>query len=136
MKSHEKIGIMRDIISKNKKNMIKIMISQPMATKTEEEIEETMERIKNKILNPTQNFVENMNEIREITPDTVVYVMNTVAQNYVIKSDLECFADSVKFMSEVDVLLMAKGWQNSRECRTEHKIATEYDLPILYEVDL
>ena len=91
---------------------MKAMLSSPMRGKTSEEIE--MER---------KQMIELLDDYE---------VMDTIVEDYENKTDLECFAESIKFMSQSDVLVMGYGWENARGCILEHNIALAYDLPIIY----
>lgn len=115
---------------------IKVMISQPMKDKSDDEIEENWGRIKDKLLSNLDKFNKALNENYDPRITTGLYIMGTFVQNYFIKTDLECFAESVKFLSEADILVMAEDWENSKGCKLEHSIAKAYGLPIVYEGDL
>ena len=58
--------------------------------------------------------------------------MSTVVEDHEQKSELECFAESVLFMSMADVLAMGYGWENARGCKLEHEIAKAYHVEIVY----
>jgi hypothetical protein len=96
---------------------IKIMLSSPMANKTDDEI--NYER--NEMANLLFDYYEDNCEI-----------MSTVIENHTEKSALECLSESILFMSMTDVLAMGFGWENARGCSLEHDIALAYDVPIVY----
>ena len=60
----------------------------------------------------------------------------TVIKNHEEKSALECFSESIFFMSQVDVLAMGFGWENARGCKLEHQIAKAYGLSVVYLDDI
>ena len=43
---------------------------------------------------------------------------------------------SLILLSRADAVLFSDGWEKARGCKIEHQVATEYDIPILYEKDL
>lgn len=100
------------------KKMIKVMISQPMNGKTSKQINDEREQIAEMLL--------------KCYPDTDIEVMNTTVANHETKSDLECFSESIGFMAEADVLVMAPDWEKARGCKLEHDIAVAYNVPRLY----
>lgn len=97
--------------------MIKIMISQPMAGKTTEQIKK--ER---------QTAIEQLKQYftKEIT------IIDTVIEDHEEKSDLQCFAESIMFLDKADYLAMFPGWKNARGCKLEHEIAEQYNKRIVY----
>ena len=97
--------------------MKKIMISQPMAGKTKEEIDKERNEMAEQLLRYFGDDCE---------------IMATTVENYEEKSDLECFSESIFFMSKCDVLCMGDGWANARGCKLEHEIAKAYNVPIIY----
>ncbi len=104
--------------------MKKVMISQPMRNKDTNEILTNWHKIARKVVDYGKRL------------DEEYVVLDTLVQNHIFKTPLECFAESVKFLSEVDILCMAGDWANSRGCILEYNIASEYDVPIIYEEDL
>lgn len=97
--------------------MIKIMISQPMAGKTTEQIKKERQTA---IKQLKQHFTE------EIT------IIDTVIEDHEKKSDLQCFAESIMFLDKADCLAMFSGWEDARGCKLEHEIAKQYNKRIIY----
>lgn len=95
----------------------KVMISQPMKGKTKEEIQ--IER-------------NEMTKLLEKEYGDNYIVLDTTVKDHENKSDLECFSESIGFMSKCDVLVMGVGWSTARGCKLEHDIAKAYNVPILY----
>ena len=95
----------------------KVMISQPMAGKTSDEIEDERNE---------------MNNLLEKQYGDNYIVLDTTVKDHESKSDLECFSESIMFMSKCDVLVMGVGWSTARGCKLEHDIAKAYNVPILY----
>lgn len=96
----------------------KIMLSSPMAGKSDEEIADERKDM--------------MKLLEKSCPDHEYIIMNTFIPDHESKTDLECFAESVKFLSQADILVMGKSWAAARGCRLEHDIAQAYGLPIRY----
>lgn len=102
-------------------NKIKIMLSSPMAGKTKEEI---------------NNERDKMADLLFDYYDDNCVIKATVIKNHEEKSALECFSESIFFMSQVDVLAMGFGWENARGCKLEHQIAKAYGLSVVYLDDI
>lgn len=96
---------------------IKIMLSRPMKGKTREEIEKEEKEMANLLFDKYEDNCE---------------IISSIVENHEEKSELECFSESIFFMSMADVLAMGFGWENSRGCRLEHDIAKAYDVPVIY----
>ena len=97
---------------------MKIMISQPMNEKTNEQIKE--ER-KNTVLNLIrEGFAVIDTIIREEPPkdcDEAIYYLSK----------------SIEFIGKVDCVYFMKGWEKARGCRIEHEVAVAYGKKCLYE---
>ncbi len=48
------------------------------------------------------------------------------------RPDVYWLGQSISTLSFADVAVFAKGWENFPGCRIEHKVATYYDIPIIY----
>lgn len=106
--------------------MMKAMLSQPMAGKTDKEIIETRERA--------------MSELREKGYDIVNtlftdewYSRENMEKRGVVQIPLCFLAKSLENMSLCHAAYFCKGWENARGCRIEHEAAKAYGLTILYE---
>ena len=91
------------------KNM-KIMISQPMNGKTQEQIEEERAEL---VENLKDKGYEVVNTIFAETPDE--------AQD----KPLFYLAKSIDAMSKVDAVIFMKGWENARGLKIEHELAVK-----------
>ena len=100
--------------------MTKFMISQPMKGKTSEQIAEEREQIAVKLRKKFDH----------------VEIMDTTVKDHENKSALECFSESIMFMAQADILVMAENWQMARGCELEYRIAKAYGKHVIYEVDL
>ena len=97
--------------------MKKLFISQPMAGKTDEEILKTRE---NAIKSAERELGEPVEVIESFFQGTK-------------KCPLWCLGESLKLMSEADVIYLADGWEKARGCRIEAECAFEYGLPFIEE---
>lgn len=87
---------------------MKIMISQPMRGKTNEQIRE--ERVE---------LVKKLEEQGHEVIDTVL----DISEN---KSAIYYLSKSIELLDKADGVVFMKGWQEARGCRIEHIIAYEY----------
>lgn len=87
---------------------MKIMISQPMAGKTNKQI-----------LDERKELVRELQNEGHIIIDTVL----DISEN---KSPIYYLAKSIELLDQADAVIFMKGWQNARGCRVEHFIALEY----------
>lgn len=104
--------------------MKKVMISQPMADKTEEEIKTTRDRA-----------IKKLNELGYEVVNTL-FTDEWVAKeksNDVVNVHLWFLAKSLQKMSECDAVYFCKGWGNTRGCEIEHDAAELYELELIYE---
>lgn len=92
---------------KMKKNC-KIMISQPMKGKTNEQIKDEREALK--------IAIEASGGI----------CMDTVFENVDNGTPLSYLAKSIKYLDEADIVWFMPGWDKSRGCRIEFECAKEY----------
>ena len=96
---------------------MKVMISQPMRGKTEEQIREERKAIIEKFNNM---HIEVINTIFTDEPPKDC----NVAVYYLGKS--------ISAMKDIDAIYMDDGWREARGCRIEHQVAREYGIKILY----
>ena len=100
--------------------MTKIFISQPMNGQKTEEIE--YER----------NYI--INRLREI--ESVEIIDSFFKDKPYEASPLWYLGESIKLMSEADIVFFCNGWQTARGCQIEHDCALEYGIDTMYEEDL
>ena len=90
---------------------MKIMISQPMRGKTNEQIRQEREELVKKLEMQGHKVVDTIfTEEMPIECDMAMYLL----------------AKSIEAMSKVDAVIFMRGWQEARGCRIEHIIAYEY----------
>ena len=120
--------IARDIIDKlpERSRIMKAMLSQPMAGKTDKEIVETRERAI-KVLEE-----EGYSIVNTLFTDEW-YSKEKMEERGVVQIPLCFLAKSLENMSLCHAVYFCKGWQNARGCRIEHDAAVAYGLDIIYE---
>nr|DAH22910.1 MAG TPA: protein of unknown function DUF4406 [Caudoviricetes sp.] len=99
---------------------MKIFISQPMADKTNEEIlnERNMVFILFRLIVPSSQEVEVIDSFFEDAPHDA--------------KPLWYIGESIKRMSDADVVYFCKDWHKYRGCTIEHECAVRYGKKIIY----
>ncbi len=95
---------------------MKVMISQPMRGKTNEQIK-----------------AERAELVREIEAagDTVLdTVFDTAPEN--VDQAVWYLSESIKFLANADKVVFMAGWNKARGCKIEHEIAVEYGKEVIY----
>lgn len=95
---------------------MKVMISQPMNGRSEEEIQ----RERNEI-------IEKFNKMHIEVIDT--YFKKEAPEN--CNKAVYYLAKSIDAMKDIDALFMCKNWRLARGCRIENQVAKEYGIKIL-----
>ena len=95
---------------------MKIMISQPMRGKTEEQI-------RNERVELVERLKEEVHEVVDTVFDDFKNGQNT---------PLHYLAKSIEFLANVDCLVCMPGWEKARGCRIEEQCAKEYGKFIKY----
>lgn len=92
---------------------MKLMISQPMRDKTEEQIR-----------------VERATLVQELELQGHEVIDTIFAEESPKESHVALFylAKSIDAMSKVDGVVFMRGWENARGCKIEHDIAVAYGL--------
>ena len=88
--------------------MTKIFISQPMKDKTSQEIEQE----RKKIIEKVERYFGEIEVIDSFFKDTPHDA-----------KPLWFLGKSLELLSNADVIILGKGWENSRGCRIEHECA-------------
>lgn len=97
---------------------MKVMISQPMKGKTNEQIRQERELL-----------VEELTKQGHEVVDTIIEdFIQEEGNDYAIK----CLAKSIDFIAGVDALVLMPGWENARGCRIENKVALDYGKFVKY----
>ena len=105
---------------------MKVMISQPMAGKTDEEIVETREKAKAELEEIGYEVINTL-----FTDEW--YSKEAMTERGVVQVPLCYLAKSLESMSKCHAAYFCKGWKNARGCRIEHDAAVAYGLAVLYE---
>lgn len=95
---------------------MKVMISQPMNGRSEEEIKK--ER---------KDIVEKFNKMHIEVIDTLF--KEEVSEN--CNTSVYYLGKSISAMKDIDALYMCDNWFNGRGCRIENQVAREYGIKIL-----
>lgn len=106
--------------------MEKVMLSQPMAGKTEQEIVKTRERAMKALQDAGYEVVNTL-----FTDEW--YSKESMEARGVVQIPLCFLAKSLENMSLCHAAYFCKGWENARGCRIEHEAAKAYGLKIIYE---
>ena len=105
---------------------MKVMISQPMAGKTDEEIVVTREKAKAELEEIGYEVINTL-----FTDEW--YSKEAMTERGVVQVPLCYLAKSLENMSKCHAAYFCKGWKNARGCRIEHDAAVAYGLAVLYE---
>ena len=87
---------------------MKIMISQPMRGKTNEQIREERAELVKQLESEGHKVI---NTLFDLSKD---------------KTAVHYLAKSIEAMADVDGVVFMPGWQQARGCRIEYQVATEY----------
>lgn len=97
---------------------MKIMICQPMNSKTNEQIREEREHVVKALENMHIEVIDTVFdfEVQNVKNEPVYYL-----------------GLSIEEMSNADAVLFMNGWNEARGCLIEHAVANSYGIKILYE---
>lgn len=98
---------------------MKVMISQPMRDKTNEQIRKERETLIEKLVK----------EGHEVVDTVIDNFIEGSGNDYAIR----CLSKSIKFIASVDAVVFMQGWENSRGCIIEHQVACEYGKFVRFE---
>ena len=97
---------------------MKIMISQRMGNKTNEQIRAERQEIVQELVKRNYEVIDTIFE--EETPKGA-----NIPVYYLGKS--------IEALSKADKVLFMNGWENARGCILEHEICLRYEIPVIYE---
>lgn len=106
--------------------MMKAMLSQPMAGKTDEEIIAIREKAIKAL--EAQGY-----EIVNTLFTDEWYNRENMEKRGVVQIPLCFLAKSLENMSLCHAVYFCKGWEQARGCRLEHDAAVAYGLDVIYE---
>lgn len=95
---------------------MKVMISQPMNGKTEEQIRSERKAI-----------IEKLNKMHIEVIDTIFDINENIINNIPVFY----LAKSIEAMADADAIYFMKDWQMARGCRIEREVAHDYGIKIL-----
>ena len=96
---------------------MKIMISQPMKGKTNEQIREERAELVKRLQEEGHEVVDTIFENAPADEDVAIYMLS----------------QSIRYIGKVDAVVFMQGWENARGCRIEHDVATNYRKFIMEE---
>lgn len=99
---------------------MRVMISQPMNGKTNNQIKKEREEVINKF---KELHIDVLNTIIEECADPDIYNDYHPVLFYMAKS--------IDFMAQVDAVYFMDGWETARGCKIEREIAEAYGIKIL-----
>lgn len=97
--------------------MEKIMISQPMKGKTNEQIKEERKVLVSELENEGYEVLDTVFDTAPKNVDEAVWYLSK----------------SIEYLAQADVVFFMKGWQYARGCKIEHEVAVEYGKKVIYE---
>ena len=100
-------------------NKLKIMISQPMRGKTNEQIRQEREKL-----------------VKRLEKDNFEVVDTIISENAPKNCNEAIYylSKSIEFISKVDIVYFMKGWQEARGCKIENKICQDYGRQTMYDI--
>lgn len=96
---------------------MKIMISQPMKGKTNEQIREQRAELVNRLQEEGLEVVDTVFENAPADEDIAIYMLS----------------QSIRYIGKVDAVYFMKGWEKARGCKIEHEVAVQYGKQVFYE---
>lgn len=109
-----------------------IMISQPLSNKSKEEVE----KIRNAAI---MRFVysENVPKPEDVKPYYIRVVDNLQYDRIPTEDEGELnhfdyLSTDIKLMKDIDYIIFAYGWQNSKGCNIEYQMAKTYGIPMYF----
>lgn len=95
---------------------MKIMISQPMKGKTNEQIREERAELVKELQKEGHEVIDTVFENAPADEDVAIYMLS----------------QSIRYIGKVDALYFMKGWKKARGCKIEHQVAVEYGKQVFY----
>lgn len=96
---------------------MKIMISQPMKGKTNEQIREERAELVKRLKEEGIEVLDTVFEDAPSDEDIAIYMLS----------------QSIRYIGKADALLFMKGWEKARGCKIEHEVAVEYGKQVFYD---
>ena len=89
---------------------MKIMISQPMRGKTNEQIRQERAELVKELEEQGHEVIDTIFENAPANEDTAIYMLS----------------QSIRYIGKVDAVVFMPGWENARGCRIEYEVADNY----------
>ncbi len=89
---------------------MKLMISQPMKGKTNEQIREERAELVRKLTEEGHEVIDTVFENAPADEDIAIYMLS----------------QSIRYIGKVDGVVFMPGWNNARGCRIEYDVAVSY----------
>ena len=96
---------------------MKIMISQPMKGKTNEQIREERADLAKRLQEEGHEVIDTVFEEAPADEDIAIYMLS----------------QSIRYIGKVDAVHFMKGWEKARGCKIEHEVAVEYGKQVFYD---
>lgn len=96
---------------------MKVMISQPMRGKTNEQIRKERSELIFELENKGYEVLDTVFDIAPKDGDEAIFYLS----------------ESIKYLAKADAVFFMKGWEKARGCKIEHEVAVEYHKQVFYE---
>ena len=96
---------------------MKVMISQPMRGKTNEQIRQERAKLVKKLKEQGHKVIDTVFEEAPVDEDIAMYMLS----------------QSIRYIGKVDAVYFMKNWEKARGCKIEHQVASEYGKQVFYE---
>lgn len=95
---------------------MKLMISQPMRGKTNEQIREERAELVSRLQEEGNEVIDTVLENAPEDEGIAIYMLS----------------QSIRYIGKVDGIVFMKGWEKARGCKIEHEVAVEYGKQVFY----
>lgn len=106
--------------------MKKVMIVQPMAGLTEEQIKENRSRAVNELVEMGYTVVNSLFADEW-------YDSDRMTARGVVQIPVMFLAKSLEVMSQCHAIYLCHGWDKARGCKLEYRVAQSYGIDMIYE---
>lgn len=96
--------------------IMKLMISQPMRGKTNEQIREERAELVSRLQEEGNEVIDTVFENAPEDEDIAIYMLS----------------QPIRYIGKVDGIVFMKGWEKARGCKIEHEVAVEYGKQVFY----
>ena len=103
-------------VMKGRIKIMKLMISQPMRGKTNEQIREERTELVSRLQEEGNEVIDTVFENAPEDEDVAIYMLS----------------QSIRYIGKVDGIVFMKGWEKARGCKIEHEVAVEYGKQVFY----